>query len=157
MTRPAYGGRAHADVPSPFGALSEHRTMTDVAYDQLKAAIVELRIPPGERLREAALAQGLNVSKTPVREALARLEQDGLVELSSFKSAVVTRYTAQDLRELYELREIIEVATARSAAEPMSGSSLESCRISSLRFCSATVRSDWSLLSSSVSACSRVK
>ena len=124
MTRPAYGGRAHADVPSPFGALSEHRTMTDVAYDQLKAAIVELRIPPGERLREAALAQGLNVSKTPVREALARLEQDGLVELSSFKSAVVTQYTAQDLREIYELREIIEVATARSAAESMTDKGL---------------------------------
>src|SRR6516225_6890366 len=109
MTRPAYGGRAHADVPSPPGALSEHRTMTDVAYDQLKAAIVELRIPPGERLREAALA---------------RLEQDGLVELSSFKSAGVTRYTAQGLREIYELREIIEVATARSAAESMTDKGL---------------------------------
>ena len=72
--------------------------MTDVVYEQLKAAIVELRIPPGERLREAAIAQGLNVSKTPVREALGRLEQDGLVELSSFKSAVVTAYTAQDLQ-----------------------------------------------------------
>jgi DNA-binding GntR family transcriptional regulator len=124
MTRPAYGGRAHVDVPPLFHELSEHRTMTDVAYEQLKAAIVELRIPPGERLREAAIAQGLNVSKTPVREALARLEQDGLVELSSFKSAVVTTYTAQDLREIYELREIIEVATARSAAESMSDKGL---------------------------------
>src|SRR5271170_7307825 len=124
MTRPAYGGRAHVDVQSLFSELSEHRTMTDVAYEQLKAAIVELRIPPGERLREAAIAQGLNVSKTPVREALARLEQDGLVELSSFKSAVVTQYTAQDLREIYELREIIEVATARSSAESMSDKGL---------------------------------
>jgi DNA-binding GntR family transcriptional regulator len=124
MTRPAYGGRAHVDVPSLFSELSEHRTMTDVAYEQLKAAIVELRIPPGERLREAAIAQGLNVSKTPVREALARLEQDGLVELSSFKSAVVTQYTAHDLREIYELREIIEVATARAAAESMSDQGL---------------------------------
>src|SRR5208282_402657 len=77
MTHPAYGGRAHVDVPPLFSEPSEHRTMTDVAYEQLKAAIVELRIPPGERLREAAIAQGLNVSKTPVREALARLEQDG--------------------------------------------------------------------------------
>jgi DNA-binding GntR family transcriptional regulator len=124
MTRPAYGGRAHVDVPSLFSEPSEHRTMTDVAYEQLKAAIVELRIPPGERLREAAIAQGLNVSKTPVREALARLEQDGLVELSSFKSAVVTQYTAHDLGEIYELREIIEVATARAAAESMSDTGL---------------------------------
>jgi DNA-binding GntR family transcriptional regulator len=120
MTRPTLGGRTPLDMPSPFGELSEHRTMTDFVYDQLKAAIVELRIPPGERLREATIAQGLSVSKTPVREALGRLEQDGLVELSSFKSAAVTEYTAQDLREIYELREIIEGAAARSAAESMS-------------------------------------
>jgi DNA-binding GntR family transcriptional regulator len=103
-----------------FGGLSERRTMTDAVYEQLKTAIVELRIPPGEPLREADIAQGLSVSKTPVREALARLEQDGLVELNSFRSAVVTDYTARDLKEIYELREIIEVAAARSAAESMS-------------------------------------
>jgi DNA-binding GntR family transcriptional regulator len=120
MTRPATGSRSHVDLPSMFGELSERRTMTDAVYEQLKTAIVELRIPPGEPLREADIAQGLSVSKTPVREALARLEQDGLVELNSFRSAVVTEYTACDLQEIYELREIIEVAAARSAAESMS-------------------------------------
>ena len=120
MTRPATSSRGHADAPSVFGELSERRTMTDAVYDQLKTAIVELRIPPGEPLREADIAQGLSVSKTPVREALARLEQDGLVELNSFRSAVVTDYTERDLQEIYELREIIEVAAARSAAESMS-------------------------------------
>jgi DNA-binding GntR family transcriptional regulator len=103
-----------------FGALSGRRTMTDAVYEQLKAAIVELRIPPGAPLREAEIAQGLSVSKTPVREALGRLEQDGLVTLNSFRSATVTDYTARDLQEIYELREIIEVAAARAAAESMS-------------------------------------
>jgi DNA-binding GntR family transcriptional regulator len=103
-----------------FGALSGRRTMTDAVYEQLKAAIVELRIPPGAPLREAEIAQGLSVSKTPVREALGRLEQDGLVTLNSFRSAAVTDYTARDLQEIYELREIIEVAAARAAAESMS-------------------------------------
>lgn len=120
MTRPATNSRSHVDVPSMFGELSERRTMTDAVYDQLKTAIVELRIPPGEPLREADIAQGLSVSKTPVREALGRLEQDGLVELNSFRSAVVTEYTARDLQEIFELREIIEVAAARAAAESMS-------------------------------------
>lgn len=124
MTRPAASSRRHADVPSVFGELSERRTMTDAVYDQLKTAIVELRIPPGEPLREADIAQGLSVSKTPVREALARLEQDGLVELNSFRSAVVTDYDARDLQEIYELREIIEVAAARSAAESISDQGL---------------------------------
>jgi len=122
MTRPATGSPSpsEAAVPSMFGALSGRRTMTDAVYEQLKAAIVELRIPPGAPLREAEIAQGLSVSKTPVREALGRLEQDGLVTLNSFRSATVTDYTARDLQEIYELREIIEVAAARAAAESMS-------------------------------------
>jgi GntR family transcriptional regulator, rspAB operon transcriptional repressor len=119
MTSPATGS-ASAAASSMFGALSGRRTMTDAVYEQLKAAIVELRIPPGAPLREAEIAQGLSVSKTPVREALGRLEQDGLVTLNSFRSANVTDYTALDLQEIYELREIIEVAAARAAAESMS-------------------------------------
>jgi GntR family transcriptional regulator, rspAB operon transcriptional repressor len=122
MTHPAPGGDAAG--PSVFGALSERRTMTDAVYEQLKTAIVELRIPPGAPLREAEIAQGLSVSKTPVREALGRLEQDGLVTLNSFRSALVTEYTARDLQEIYELREIIEVAAARAAAESMSDKGL---------------------------------
>jgi DNA-binding GntR family transcriptional regulator len=120
MTSPAPGSAGHAAPPSMFGELSGRRTMTDAVYEQLKAAIVELRIPPGAPLREAEIAQGLSVSKTPVREALGRLEQDGLVTLNSFRSAAVTDYTARDLQEIYELREIIEVAAARAAAESMS-------------------------------------
>jgi DNA-binding GntR family transcriptional regulator len=122
MTHSASG--SHAAVPSVFGALSERRTMTDAVYEQLKTAIVELRIPPGAPLREADIAQGLSVSKTPVREALGRLEQDGLVILNSFRSALVTEYNARDLQEIYELREIIEVAAARAAAESMSDKGL---------------------------------
>jgi DNA-binding GntR family transcriptional regulator len=124
MTSPATGSPSQAAVPSMFGALSGRRTMTDAVYEQLKAAIVELRIPPGAPLREAEIAQGLSVSKTPVREALGRLEQDGLVTLNSFRSAAVTDYTARDLQEIYELREIIEVAAARAAAESMSDKGL---------------------------------
>jgi DNA-binding GntR family transcriptional regulator len=124
MTRPATGSHSQAAVPSMFGALSSRRTMTDAVYEQLKTAIVELRIPPGAPLREAEIAQGLSVSKTPVREALGRLEQDGLVTLNSFRSATVTEYTARDLQEIYELREIIEVAAARAAAESMSDKGL---------------------------------
>jgi DNA-binding GntR family transcriptional regulator len=122
MTHSATG--SHAAAPSVFGALSGRRTMTDAVYEQLKTAIVELRIPPGAPVREAEIAQGLSVSKTPVREALGRLEQDGLVTLNSFRSAVVTDYTARDLQEIYELREIIEVSAARAAAESMSDKGL---------------------------------
>jgi DNA-binding GntR family transcriptional regulator len=124
MARPAARSRSQVAFPSVFGETSGRRTATDVVYEQLSAAIVELRIPPGSPLREADIAQGLSVSKTPVREALGRLEQDGLVVLNSFRSAVVTDYTALDLQEIYELREILEVAAARWAAESMSNRGL---------------------------------
>jgi DNA-binding GntR family transcriptional regulator len=93
--------------------------VTDWVYEELKTAIVGLRLAPGDPLREATLAEQLGVSKTPIREALTRLEQEGLVETTSFKGAVVTGYSRQDLLEIYELRELLENAAARAAAESM--------------------------------------
>jgi DNA-binding GntR family transcriptional regulator len=93
--------------------------MTDWVIDELRSAIIELRLPPGEPLREAAIAESLGLSKTPVREALSRLEHEGLVELTSFKGAVVSTYTRRDLIEMYELRELIETWVVRRAAQNM--------------------------------------
>lgn len=107
-------------VEAIFTGRHDRRKVTDWVYEELKDAIIALRLPPGEPLREATLAGQLGVSKTPIREALARLEQDGLVETMSFKGAVVTGYSREDLLEIYELRELLEDAAARSAAESMS-------------------------------------
>lgn len=90
--------------------------LTDWAYEELKAAILDLRLTPGQPLREHVIAESLGISKTPVREALAWLERDGLVETEVFKGAVVSSYSRHDLEELYELRELLEVAAARAAA-----------------------------------------
>jgi len=100
---------------SVFTGRHDRRKVTDWVYEELKAAIVQLRLAPGSPLREGTLAEQLGVSKTPIREALTRLEQDGLVETTSFKGAVVTGYSRQDLIELYELRELLENAAARAA------------------------------------------
>lgn len=70
------------------------------------------------------MAEQLGVSKTPVREALARLEQEGLVETTSFKGAVVSGYSREDLQEIYELRELLEGAAARAAATSASDDTL---------------------------------
>ena len=100
-----------------FTARPDRRKITDWVSDELRQAIVELRLRPGEPLREAALAEQLGVSKTPLREAFARLEQEGLVETTSFKGAVVTGYSERDLTEIYELRALLEGAAARAASE----------------------------------------
>jgi GntR family transcriptional regulator, rspAB operon transcriptional repressor len=105
---------------SVFTGRHDRRKVTDWVYEELTSAIVQLRLAPGSPLREGTLAEQLGVSKTPIREALTRLEQDGLVETTSFKGAVVTGYSRQDLIELYELRELLENAAARAAAESMS-------------------------------------
>jgi DNA-binding GntR family transcriptional regulator len=104
-------------VPPVFTARPDRRKMTDWVTEELREAIIELRLRPGDPLREAALAQQLGVSKTPLREAFARLEQEGLVETTSFKGAVVTGYSERDLNEIYELRALLEGAAARAAAE----------------------------------------
>ena len=99
-----------------FSGRHDRRKVTDWVYEEVRHAIIELRLKPGEPLREATMAEQLGVSKTPVREALARLEQEGLVEPTSFKGAVVRGYSPEDLKEIYELRELLEGAAARAAA-----------------------------------------
>ena len=97
-----------------FSGRHERRKVTDWVYEEIREAIIDLRLPPGEPLREAAISEQLGVSKTPVREALARLEQEGLVETTSFKGAVVSGYSPRDLEEIYELRALLEGAAVRA-------------------------------------------
>lgn len=116
------------DAPPVFTARPDRRKMTDWVTEELRKAIVELRLRPGAPLREVALAEQLGVSKTPLREAFARLEQEGLVETTSFKGAVVTGYSERDLNEIYELRALLEGAAARSAAERSTADTLRALR-----------------------------
>ena len=121
-------GSDTAEAGAVFMARPDRRKMTDWVSDELREAIVNLRLRPGEPLREAALAEKLGVSKTPLREAFARLEQEGLVETTSFKGAVVTGYSERDLKEIYELRALLEGAAARAASEHAEDGTLRALR-----------------------------
>ena len=94
----------------------EHRQLKDSVYLKLRQEIVSGKLPPGYLLREAELAARFGVSKTPLREAFVRLEKDGFVEIAPYRSAVVGGYSRQDLREIYEVRELLEGLCAREAA-----------------------------------------
>jgi DNA-binding GntR family transcriptional regulator len=122
------GDETTTDAPPVFTARPDRRKMTDWVTEELRNAIVELRLRPGAPLREVALAEQLGVSKTPLREAFARLEQEGLVETTSFKGAVVTGYSERDLNEIYDLRALLEGAAARSAAEGSTAEMLDALR-----------------------------
>ncbi|HTG48208.1 MAG TPA: GntR family transcriptional regulator [Actinomycetota bacterium] len=111
-----------------FQARPDRQLVTDWVYEELRGAIIDLRLQPGAPLREAAIATQLGVSKTPLREALGRLEQEGLVETTSFKGAVVTDYSERDLQEIYELRQLLEGAAVRTAATDASAETREELR-----------------------------
>ena len=89
--KPAGAGERGADPEPVFSSRHDRRKVTDWVYEELREAILDLRLQPGEPLREAAIAEQLGVSKTPIREALTRLEQEGLVETTSFKGNAFSR------------------------------------------------------------------
>jgi DNA-binding GntR family transcriptional regulator len=91
-------------------------TSTVRVRDELQHAILEGVLKPGERLRAEALAQRYGTSRTPVREALLQLEAQGLVEVEPNRGAVVRPFDATDLRDLYDVRALLEPAAAARAA-----------------------------------------
>ncbi len=97
--------------------LTQTAALADTCYQSIKTAIIEDELKPGTVLQERALAESLNVSRTPVREALQRLAQDGLVEIMPGKGAIVKRFTAEDVREILEIREVLEGLAAGLVAE----------------------------------------
>lgn len=95
------------------------------AYEAIRAAILSGEFGRGERLREEALAALAGVSRTPVREALRRLDAEGLVEFTPNRGARVTARSAQELHELYEMRAMLEGYGARLAATRIRPEELE--------------------------------
>lgn len=85
-------------------------------YQRIRDAIVDGTIEPGTQLVESAVAAWCGVSRTPVREALTRLEQDGLLERGE-SGLVVRERSPEEILDLYDTRIILEVAAARVAAE----------------------------------------
>ncbi len=91
-------------------------SLADRVFEELEQDILSEKYPPGEILTEAKLSQRLNVSRTPVREAIRRLEQAGLLQESG-KGMIVIGVTKEDLTDIYEIRRRLEGLAARRAAE----------------------------------------
>ena len=85
--------------------------LADRVYNQLRDSIGSHHIRPGERLQEVGLAAQLGVSRTPVREALARLESEGMIVVEG-RGFVVPELTDADIEEIYQLRFLLEPAAA---------------------------------------------
>ena len=89
-------------------AVIEPIQLGDRAVEVIREAIIDGTFSPGEPLRDRALAEQLGISRTPVREALHRLEATGLVVSHGRSGWVVSTFTEQDVRELFQLRQMFE-------------------------------------------------
>lgn len=97
----------------------------EAVYRQIRAGIRNGRYKPGARLREADLAAQLQVSRTPIREAINRLVSDRLVEVGPSRGVMVVQLDRQQVRELYSLREALEGTAAGLAARHASAAEIE--------------------------------
>ncbi len=100
-------------------------SIVDRVYAELKAMTVRYVLKPGERINEGEIARQLGVSRTPLREALNRLNTEGMLTFSPGRGFYCRELNAQEVFELYELRKALEVAAVRLAVERASDVDIE--------------------------------
>ncbi len=98
-------------------SMDEYLPLRDVVYNTLRGAILKGELKPGERLMEIQLANKLGVSRTPVREAIHKLDQEGLVLMIPRKGAEVADITEKSLRDVLDVRKALEELAVKRACE----------------------------------------
>lgn len=123
------------DAAQGGARLAELRTanVSQLVFESIRAAIVNRSLPPGSRLAEAVLADQLNVSKTPVREAIIKLREIGLIEPHGRRGDRVVRPSRETLQNAYDIREALEVFAARRTVELASDAERSRIRTEAVR------------------------
>lgn len=116
---------------------------SDIIYNALRDEIISGRIQPGERIRQENVAGIFNVSRIPVREALKRLEAQGLVQNKRHKGCIVVPISPRDLEEIYEIRATLEPLVIEKSIEHMTSETLEEARKLCDEFSSESDSSRW--------------
>jgi DNA-binding GntR family transcriptional regulator len=121
------------DIPEPLDLKPAQESRAQLAYRSIQMMIRNGTFPPGRRLPEKDVAALLNVSRTPVREALNRLISDGLLAIHPGRGYAVAELDKQQILELYSLREFLEGAAGRFAAQHASDPEIQVLRGLSLQ------------------------
>jgi DNA-binding GntR family transcriptional regulator len=100
----------------PMTETAERRALVDKLASDLQQRVLNGEIPTGTRLRQSALAAEFGVSRTPIREALRKLQAGGLVELQPHRGALVRGLSSREIRQAYEVRAELEALAAELAA-----------------------------------------
>ncbi|WP_422378435.1 GntR family transcriptional regulator [Roseibium sp.] len=118
--------------------ISATASASSIVFDALRKAIIEGQLEEGEPLRQDEIARLFNTSRIPVREAISRLEEQGLVKTQRYKGAVVAGLSPKETAEIFDLRALIEPEIIRDAVPRMSKDLLTEAREKCAAFSSAT-------------------
>lgn len=121
--------------------MDEYLPLRDVVFNTLRQAILRGELKPGERLMEIQLANKLGVSRTPIREAIRKLELEGLVLMIPRKGAEVAEITEKNLRDVLEVRCALEELAVQLACDRMDEEGIKAMKEASAQFCN-TLDSD---------------
>ena len=105
--------------------MNEYLPLRDVVFNTLRQAILRGELKPGERLMEIQLANKLGVSRTPIREAIRKLELEGLVLMIPRKGAEVAEITEKNMRDVLEVRKALEELAVQLACDKITQEELE--------------------------------
>jgi DNA-binding GntR family transcriptional regulator len=108
--------------------LTDQLSLQERTYQSLRSALLDGDYLPGERIYEAAIAQALGVSRNPVREAVRRLQQDGLLDVRPHYGIYVATIPAEEIEDVYRIRGALEATAAALAAERMTPAEIEELR-----------------------------
>ncbi len=106
----------------------DNTNLRDQTYDIIKNMIILREIEPGKKINEEHIAKEIQVSRTPIREALCRLENEGIVTIIPRRGAFVSDLTETNVREILLIREVLEGLVVRLAVENMDAKTLEKLR-----------------------------
>jgi DNA-binding GntR family transcriptional regulator len=122
---------------------AEGTRLSDAVYETLFDAILSGRLAPGAIVSEVSLAKQMEVSRTPVHDALRQLAKDGLVEQQAGRRAVITSFSRDDVYDIFEMRKILECEAARRAATRIDRATLAALRAIADDLKSNRGRADW--------------
>ena len=123
-------------------SMNEYLPLRDVVFNTLRQAIRRGELKPGERLMEIQLANKLGVSRTPVREAIRKLELEGLVLMIPRKGAEVADISEKSLKDVLEVREALEELAARLACDKITKEGINRLKEAAQDFRSALKSND---------------
>ncbi|MGN6404438.1 GntR family transcriptional regulator [Sinomonas sp.] len=101
---------------------AQRTTTPEGVYSVLRTAILDGRVPPGEQLRETHIAADLGISRSPLREAMTKLEEEGLIVKIPYRGSFVVEVSAQDVAEIASVRALVEPYAAELSSEALRGS-----------------------------------